>query len=70
MIVFLMYDAVKDLRVHSLKATLLSWAAKWGMQERLRRLLGYHAKKKDQDHAGVQPGFLGEGVVGAGADGG
>ena len=31
----------------SLKVTLLSWAAKFGMDKGVRRMLGYHAKKGD-----------------------
>ena len=32
---------------HSLKATLLSWSAKFGLKGGDRRVLGYHAKSKD-----------------------
>jgi hypothetical protein len=41
-------DSVRDLRTHSCRATLLSWAAKFGIKAGHRRLLGYHAKPKDQ----------------------
>ena len=41
------HDALKDLGSHSLKATLLSWAAKAGLGGGVRRLLGAHAKPKD-----------------------
>eukprot|EP00971_Amphidinium_carterae_P329073 6461354-Amphidinium_carterae.1 len=33
---------------HSLKATLLSWSAKWGMSSDFRRALGQHRKMKDR----------------------
>lgn len=36
-----------DLGTHSLKVTLLSWAAKFGMAIELRRALGYHSAGKD-----------------------
>ena len=32
---------------HSLKATYLSWAAKFGLKGGDQRILGYHAKSKD-----------------------
>ena len=39
---------VGNVGSHSLKATLLSWAAKAGMDAKHRRLLGYHTKPKDR----------------------
>ena len=33
---------------HSLKATTLSWMAKYMVPERVRRLMGYHVKPKDK----------------------
>ena len=40
-------DSVSDLRTHSCRATLLSWCAKYGVKGEHRRLLGYHARPKD-----------------------
>ncbi|CAE7864721.1 unnamed protein product, partial [Symbiodinium necroappetens] len=43
-------SAVRALGTHSLKATLLSWSAKWGMPKELRLILGYHsASRADSD---------------------
>ena len=36
------------LGTHSCKATLLSWASKWGMAHGPRRLLGYHSEGRDK----------------------
>jgi hypothetical protein len=41
-------EELSDVYAHGLKATLLSYMAKWGAPERIRRLLGYHAKTKDR----------------------
>jgi hypothetical protein len=41
-------DSVADVRTHSCRATLLSWCAKYGVREGVRRLLGYHAKPADK----------------------
>jgi hypothetical protein len=38
---------VSDIYTHSCRATLLSWAAKFGVSGGHRRLLGYHAKAGD-----------------------
>ena len=35
------------LGTHSLKATCLSWCAKWGVERQTRALLGFHSKGKD-----------------------
>ena len=41
-------DEVKNIGAHSLKATVLSWAAKYGMEKDHRRLLGYHVAAGDR----------------------
>jgi hypothetical protein len=41
-------ESVSDVRTHSCRATLLSWCAKYGVREGVRRLLGYHAKPADK----------------------
>ncbi|CAE7739579.1 unnamed protein product [Symbiodinium sp. CCMP2592] len=38
--------AVRLLGTHSMKATVLSWAAKWGMTKELRMILGYHSSSR------------------------
>ena len=38
---------VNDIYTHSCRATVLSWAAKFGVHGGARRLLGYHAKPGD-----------------------
>ena len=40
-------EHLTNVGAHSLKATALSWLAKAGVDEKLRRLLGYHVKPKD-----------------------
>eukprot|EP00971_Amphidinium_carterae_P160415 3179988-Amphidinium_carterae.1 len=35
--------AVKNVGTHSLKATTLSWCAKFGIARELRQVLGYHS---------------------------
>ena len=37
----------QNLGTHSLKATLLSWAARWSMKASSRRILGKHSDRKD-----------------------
>ena len=37
----------QNLGAHSLKATLLSWAARWSMKASSRRILGNHSDRKD-----------------------
>ena len=37
----------QNIGTHSLKATLLSWAAKWSMRASSRRVLGKHSDRKD-----------------------
>lgn len=37
-----------NVGAHSMKATALSWLAKAGVQEKARRMLGYHVKPKDK----------------------
>jgi hypothetical protein len=41
-------DDLKSIGAHSLKATLLSWAAKAGLSMSDRRLLGYHVAPRDR----------------------
>jgi hypothetical protein len=41
-------EVTSSLGASSLKPTLLSWAAKFGMDAGSRRLLGYHVKPKDK----------------------
>jgi hypothetical protein len=41
-------SALKGIGSHSLKATTLSWAAKGGLAEEDRRILGYHADGNDR----------------------
>ena len=41
-------ESVSDVRTHSCRATLLSWGAKYGLREGVRRLLGYHSKPADK----------------------
>ena len=40
-------EHLTNVGAHSLKATALSWLAKAGVDEKPRRLLGYHVKPKD-----------------------
>jgi hypothetical protein len=40
-------ESVADLTTHSLRTTMLSWCAKFGVREGSRRILGYHSKPKD-----------------------
>lgn len=40
-------ESLTNVGAHSLKATALSWLAKAGVEERVRRILGYHIKPKD-----------------------
>ena len=40
-------EKLTNIGAHSLKATALSWLAKAGVEERIRRVLGYHVKPKD-----------------------
>ena len=37
-----------NVGAHSLKATALSWLAKFMAPEKVRRLMGYHVKPKDK----------------------
>ena len=37
-----------NVGAHSLKATALSWLAKFMAPEKIRRLMGYHVKPKDK----------------------
>ena len=39
-------SAVRALGTHSMKATLLSWCAKWGLAKELRMTLGYHSSSR------------------------
>ena len=39
---------LENVGSHSMKATTLSWLAKAGVPEKVRRLLGYHVKPKDK----------------------
>ncbi|CAE7236545.1 unnamed protein product [Symbiodinium sp. CCMP2592] len=39
-------SAVRLLGTHSMKATVLSWAAKWGMSKEIRMILGYHSSSR------------------------
>ena len=39
---------LENVGSHSMKATTLSWLAKAGVPEKVRRLLGYHIKPKDK----------------------
>ena len=41
-------SAISNIGSHSLKATLLSWAGKYGMDKDHRRLLGYHTLAGDR----------------------
>ena len=43
--------ALGNIGAHSLKATCLSWAAKFGMQPETRRFLGYHRTVGDRSTA-------------------
>ena len=40
--------ALANIGAHSMKATLLSWAAKYGIAKPIRRTLGYHADANDK----------------------
>lgn len=40
--------ALDNVGAHSLKATALSWLAKFMAPEKIRRLMGYHVKPKDK----------------------
>jgi hypothetical protein len=44
-------SALKNIGSHSLKATMLSWAAKGGLPKDDRRILGYHADSNDRSVA-------------------
>ena len=44
-------EKLTNTGAHSLKATALSWLAKAGVEERIRRVLGYHVKPKDSSVA-------------------
>ena len=41
-------DAIVNIGAHSMKSTLLSWIAKYGLDKPTRRMLGYHAEPKDK----------------------
>ena len=41
-------DAIVNIGAHSMKTTLLSWIAKYGLDKPTRRMLGYHAEPKDK----------------------
>jgi hypothetical protein len=45
-------SALKGIGSHSLKATMLSWAAKGGLAKDDRRILGYHADGNDRSVSG------------------
>ena len=42
------HQSPTPLGTHSCKATVLSWASKWGMANGPRRLLGYHSEGRDK----------------------
>ena len=42
------HDDLEDVGCHSLKATTLAWAARFGLPRPTRRLLGYHLEKNDR----------------------
>ena len=44
-------DQLKDIGSHSLKTTCLSWCAKRGLEQDVRRLLGYHRVPGEQSTA-------------------
>ena len=39
---------ISNIGSHSLKATMLAWAGRWGMEKDHRRLLGYHTQAADR----------------------
>ena len=41
-------DLIINIGAHSMKSTLLSWVAKFGLDKPTRRMLGYHAEPKDK----------------------
>ena len=41
-------DLIINIGAHSMKSTLLSWVAKFGLDKPTRRMLGYHAAPKDK----------------------
>ena len=60
-------EKLTNIGAHSLKATFLSWMAKAGIEEKIRRLMGYHVKPKDTSVLLYSRDALGPGLKAEGA---